>query len=116
MSGHKIFAAALVMGAFFACSSSDNNGSLSLPNAPATLKVGQSVSTAPATEEKRDPEGRLETNAQFTQYDLITSDSTVVKVVNFSVVGVAAGTATVTAQALDGSGLSSGKYSITVTP
>ncbi len=99
-----------------ACAGGGDDASLTLPNAPKTLSVGQTVSTAPATERTRDVQGRLMTNAQFTNYGIVSADTTIVKASGVSITGIKAGTTLITAEAEDGSGFISAKYSVTVQP
>jgi hypothetical protein len=105
--------AALVVLVLSACNSSQDV-SLSLPNAPKTLSVGQTLYTGPASEKMRDEEGRSTTNTDFTDYTLVSSDTTKVKVIGLSVFGVDTGAASIYAESGDVSGLISAKYSITV--
>ena len=108
-------AAALALSLLNCADPPSSDPTLTLPNAPKTLHVNDTVYSGPAVEKTRDIQGKLTTNANFTEYHLISDDTTVVGILGLSVVGKSAGTTAVTAKAQDGTGLSSDKYTITVT-
>lgn len=101
---------------FLGCATQSSEPSLTLPNAPATLKVGDTITTSPATEKKADLTGRMTTNATFTNYVLTVDDTAIMTVYGLKLVGKNQGTTTFTATANDGSGLVSAKYSVLVKP
>jgi hypothetical protein len=106
--------AALGILGLFACSSSDN-GSLTLSNVPDTLSVGATSTAILAVLKARNAEGQLETISPYTNFDLVSDDTLIVRVFSgHTIRGEAAGTTTVSATDLGGSGLISPKYTVIV--
>ena len=110
------FTAFLTFG-FFACSSMPSSTpSLTINTAPTTLAVGDSIATTATEKKPSGYNGQISTNTNFTVYTLVSDDATVLGISGLKLKGIKAGTTTFSAHATDGSGLISGKYTITVTP
>jgi hypothetical protein len=106
--------AALGVWCLFACSSTDD-GSLTLSNVPDTLSVGASSTAILGVLKARNTEGQLMTTSSYTNFDLVSDDTLIVKVYSgHTLRGMAAGTTTVSATDLGGSGLISPKYTVIV--
>ena len=104
---------------FFGCSTGSNDPSLTLPDTfPKTLTVGDTTAAISAIRKARDLQGRMTTNSSYTNYYLVSDDTTIVRVtLDRLLVGMNIGTTTFTANDKDqSSGLISGKYTIMVAP
>lgn len=100
---------------FVSCMNDEFDPSLTIPNAPAAIKVNDSMATAPASLIRND-QGYIVRNSVFRNYHLVSDDSSVVQARGYWIVGKSPGTTHITAIADDGSNLASDRYAITVTP
>ena len=99
-----------------ACGSSGTGESLTLPSSfSLTVTAGGTTPAAVAVKNSRDLTGRLQTNSAYTDFYLVSNDTTIGKIVNSrEILGVQIGTTTVMAKDNE-STLSSPAYTFTVT-
>ena len=108
-----VFSASVALAFLCGCTeSTSNNESLTLNLSSNTIHVGGTMTTT-GTEKTLNATGAIVTNANFTDYKLTSSDTSVVAISGISMIGKAAGTSAVTARDNEHSSLSS-TYTITV--
>jgi hypothetical protein len=91
-----------------------DDSSLTLQGLPATLKVGDTTATLTCSKATRDLAGRMQTNKNYNQFYLVSSDTTTLGIISDrQAVGLKGGTATLYAKDKSGN-LSSDAQSVQV--
>ena len=108
-------ATAACFGVLSACSTSNTEDSLTLPDSyPQSVSPGDTTDVIAAVKKARDATGRLQTDNAYTEFYLVSGDTSIAKIVQERrVLGVGVGNTTITAKDKQSS-LSSPQYSFTV--